>query len=767
MYEKIPAELKPLAQWGLYKLIWKPEKNKYTKIPYSALTGSKASSTAPEDWTTFDKALEGLERYSLDGLGFFFANGYVGVDVDHIGADLDRWEAGNTDDNLAYEFVSDLQSYTEKSVSGEGIHILIKGNLPGSRRRKGNIEMYQSGRFFAMTGNRIGIFNNINHNAEEGLTKLYRKYLEPKQVIQLHPQRKELSNDLSQDEIIAKMLASKTGPRSKLLLDGGWEQFYTSHSEADLAFANDLAFWTGRDFKKMDAIFRQSSLMRDKWDEKHGKTTYGVATLNKAINEVQNVYNPANDRPKYNFGFMHETNAKKPNTFPPHTWDDTGNADRFSDRFGSLARYSYIDKAWYIYNGSFWEMDQRGLLPSMVDAVVADLKNEKITPPPDIKPEEIQQKWAAFTKKSRMNASKKAMMNEIQHRLPVLPEEFDRDKMLFNTANGYIDLTNGSLHDHDIKKMFSKQGDVEYSDTMDCPEWLAFLDQTFAGDQELIDYLQKAIGYSLTGSTEEQVMFILYGSGRNGKSVFMDVLKHVAGSYSRSMQAKSIMVQQTSSAANSDIARLKGARLVTASEPNEGVRLDEGLIKELTGGDTVTARFLYGTEFEFHPEFKLWLATNHKPIIRGTDDGIWRRLMLIPFTVQVPKEKVDKRLQYKLERESVGILNWAVDGALKWQREGLEPPQSVKQASKEYRDDMDVLELFVNDCCDKGPDYQAPAGELFKRYQAWADETGEYKMSKQKFGAQMKQKFHSKKNSSIFYLGIRLKLDERFNWMRN
>ena len=403
----------------------------------------------------------------------------------------------------------------------------------------------------------------------------------------------------------------------------------------------------------------------------------------------------------------------------------------------------------------------------MVDAVVADLKNEKITPPADIKPEEIQQKWAAFTKKSRMNASKKAMMNEIQHRLPVLPEEFDRDKMLFNTANGYIDLTNGSLHDHDIKKMFSKQGDVEYSDTMDCPEWLAFLDQTFNGDQELIEYLQKAIGYSLTGSTEEQVMFILYGSGRNGKSVFMDVLKHVAGSYARSMQAKSIMVQQTSSAANSDIARLKGARLVTASEPNEGVRLDEGLIKELTGGDTVTARFLYGTEFEFHPEFKLWLATNHKPIIRGTDDGIWRRLMLIPFTVQVPKEKVDKRLQYKLERESVGILNWAVDGALKWQREGLEPPESVKQASKEYRDEMDVLELFVSDCCDKGPDYQAPAGELFKRYQAWADETGEYKMAKQKFGAQMKQKYATKKNSGIFYLGIRLKLDERFNWMRN
>lgn len=764
MYEHIPAELRPLKHWGLYERIWQEEKGKYTKIPYSALTGTKTSSTDHSQWVTFDEAMKALEAYSLDGLGFFFGDGYVGVDVDHIGADLDRLEAGDITDNTAYEFMSTCKSYTEKSMSGTGIHIIIKGELPGSRRRKANVEMYQDGRFFAMTGDEIGTVHRINTPDAVDFKRLYDKYLQPKKVVPARLPQRQSENNLSSDEIVAKMLNSKNGARIKLLLSGGWEQFYSSHSEADLAFANDLAFWTGRDYAKMDAIFRQSSLMRPKWDEKHGKTTYGVATLNKAIGDTSSVYHPERERPKYNLGFITAT-KDKPKTYPNRSWDDTGNADRFVDRFGKFARYSYIDKGWYVYNGAYWELDQTGQLASMVDAVIDDLKNEKPTMPPEVDPDKAEHEWQKFIKTSRSNRAKKAMMNELQHRLPVTTDQFDREPLLFNTDNGYVDLSDGTLHDHDIKKMFSKQSPIEYTDTVDAPEWEAFLHQTFNDDQALIDYIQKAVGYSLTGSTEEQVMFILYGSGRNGKSVFMDTLKHIAGLYSRTMQAKSIMVQQSSGGANSDIARLKGARLVSASEPNEGVRLDEGLIKELTGGESVTARFLYGSEFEFKPEFKLWLSTNHKPIIRGTDDGIWRRLMLIPFLHQVPVNKIDKRLTYKLERESVGILNWAVDGALKWQKEGLEPPQSVKDASVEYRHEMDVLELFISDACEKGPGYEAPAGPLYQTYVQWCDKTGEYKMRSQKFSSEMKKKFDYQRNKQgRYFAGIRPKADARLNW---
>ena len=316
--------------------------------------------------------------------------------------------------------------------------------------------------------------------------------------------------------------------------------------------------------------------------------------------------------------------------------------------------------------------------------------------------------------------------------------------------------------------LFRSQSNVEYSENIDCPIWDNFLNQVFDNDQSLIDYIQKAVGYSATGSTSEQVMFILFGGGRNGKSVFINTIAHILGTYSKTMGAGSIMVKANNNAANSDIARLEGARMVISSEPNEGVRLDEGLVKQLTGGDTVTARYLYGKEFEFNPQFKLWLATNHKPIIRGTDDGIWRRLMMVPFQVQIPAEKVDKKLESKLMSEAVGILNWIVDGAIKWQKEGLNPPASVLKASKEYRDEMDVITMFVSDCCEVGPDKKIPAGEIFKKYQQWAKDNSEYSMSKQKFGKEMRNKFEYKKGKQgRFYKGLTLIQDQRLNFIKN
>ena len=209
---------------------------------------------------------------------------------------------------------------------------------------------------------------------------------------------------------------------------------------------------------------------------------------------------------------------------------------------------------------------------------------------------------------------------------------------------------------------------------------------------------------------------------------------------------------------SSDIARLKGARLVTSSEPNEGVRLDEGLVKQLTGGDKVTARHLYGKEFEFEPEFKLWLATNHKPIIRGTDDGIWRRLNLIPFTVQIPDHKKDKNLKYKLQTELKGILKWAVDGCLMWQREGLKKPQSVVAASQDYRHEMDQIGTFIETCCDVSPDLKISAGELYKNYREWAAENGEHIFTNTKFGREVSKVYTKKRmNSGIIYEGLTLK----------
>lgn len=765
-YENIPNELRALKQWGLFQKIWQPERNKYTKIPHNALNGGAGKSNDPSTWVDFKTALEALKTYQMDGLAFFFANGYVGLDIDHIGDELDKFRSGDYQENTVSQAITMTKSYMEVSISGSGIHAIFKGKIPGTRRRKGNVEMYDSGRFFALTGNTIGQYQKeVNVVTTDVMKLMYHKYFGEDNVITINNHNPIKPNDLDVDEVIKRAEMSRTGDRFKVFMNGGWEGFYPSQSEADLAFANDLAFWTGRDFNKMDQIFRSSNLFRPKYDEKHGKTTYGVALLNKAINEAHETFDPKRmPLRKYQFNFAKDED--KQTETPPRSWDDTGNADRFMDTFGKLVKYSYIDKCWYCYNGGYWETDNEGKVAQYIDMTVDNMRNEKLHVSADVDPEKAKEAWDKFLKKTRSNSSKKAILSEVQHRVPVLHGEFDQDKTLLNTANGYVDLSSGILYEHDIKKMFSQQADVDYTDNIDCPEWSEFLDQIFDNDQELIHYIQKAVGYSATGNIKEQVMFILYGNGRNGKSIFMDTISDILGTYAKSMQADSIMVRQNSSGANSDIARLENARLVTSSEPNEGVRLDEGLIKQLTGGDKVTARYLYGKEFEFKPQFKLWLATNHKPIIRGTDDGIWRRLMLIPFKVQIPTDKVDKDLKYKLQRESIGILNWIVEGALMWQREGLNPPASVTNASRQYREEMDVISLFVDDCCEVSDSYRAPAGELFKKYQSWANDNSEYSMSKQKFGREMRQKFEYKQSNGRFYLGLKIRDDPRLNWAK-
>lgn len=767
-YDQIPKELRNLKQWGLFKLKWVPERKKNTKIPFSAIDGNNAKSNDPGTWTTFDEAREALRLNSkdFDGLSFFFANGYAGIDIDHVESDIMRYRQGDYEDNIVSEFMNVTRSYTEVSQSGTGIHIIFKGEIPGSRRRKNNIEMYDEGRFFALTGKSLGS-NKVISKAD--INVLYDKYLAEKKVVPIRTSTELEPNNLSEFEIIKQAINSKSGDNFKALMYGGWEKLYSSQSEADLALANYLAFWTGRDFGKMDAIFRQSVLYREKWDEKHGKTTYGVATLNKAINDTNNVFtNPEHRTVKhYNLEFMKQSETDK--QLPRRSWDDTGETDRVIDQFGDVIKYSYINKCWYIFNGSYWEVDQSGKIHQLIDAMTESIGKETVEIPPDADEKEeaaIKKAFDKFVKHSRSNSAKKAVMDELKHRVPVAPGEFDIDKTLLNVSNGYIDLASGELHDHDITKLFSKEANVEYSDKAGCDEWIKFLDQIFDHNQELIDYVQTAVGYSMTGSIKEQIMFILYGNGRNGKSVFLETISNILGTYAKTIQASSIMVKQNSGGPNSDIARLAGARLVTSSEPNEGLRMDEGLVKQLTGGDKVVARQLYGKEFEFEPEFKLWLATNHKPIIRGTDDGIWRRIRLIPFTVQIPDDQVDKDLKYKLARESIGILNWAVDGALKWQQHGLHTPRVIESASEGYREEMDVLSQFVSEACDTSTEYTINASQLYKLYKSWAEDNVQYQMSNTKFGREMTNRFkkvHTR--AGAIYKGLKVKSDTRLNWM--
>lgn len=757
IYENIPAELKALPNWVCWIAV--PDERSHSgvsKKPINALTGELAKSNDPSTWTTFGNALKAASRFS--GVGFMFGNcDYFGVDVDDVRADVETYSG------IAAEFAETLDSYAELSQSGNGIHIICRGQLPPHGRRRGKVEMYEDGRFFVMTGRPFGKARKIR-DCTESVKGLHEKYIGGGR----EPKPKPLpicETPQTADELVRLACNSKNGARFKALYSGDISG-YPSHSEADMAFCSMLAFWTACDSVKMDSIFRSSGLMRDKWDRKQSGSTYGILTIQKAIAGCSETYSPdrakgfsvniknAGDKPLSVGGEMQTAENRL------YSFDDMGNARRFCDLFGEDVRYSYIDKRWYNYDGRRWAADSAGTVERLADLAVEAMKPEAIfwQKQDEEKGTEMLKAFEKHCKASRSNKSKRAMLTEVQHHLPIQPSQTDKHKYLLNTPCGVINLKTGLTGEHKQEYYLTKITGAEYSPNADCPRWLAFLSEIFGGDIDLIRYIQKAVGYSLTGSTAEQCVFFLYGSGRNGKSTFLEVIRSVFGDYCSNIQPETIMVKHnTGSAINSDIARLKGARLVTSVEPNEGARLNEGLLKQLTGDDVVTARKLYGDEFEFRPEFKLWMATNHKPIIRGTDVGIWRRIHLIPFTVQIPPSKVDSQLKYKLAAELPGVFRWVVDGCLLWQREGLKMPRAVADGVREYRREMDVISAFIEDRCTVGEGKSVQSSRLYAAYCEWADKGNEYRMSNTKFSLEMSKQFEKVRlNNGIYFNGITL-----------
>ena len=757
MYEAIPNELKAVPNWVCWKSEPDPKSHSgIKKIPINPKTGGQAMSNNPETWSNFSTAVRKSAKYS--GIGFMFdGSGFFGVDLDDCREAIEDYGTDGTD-NIVYEFIYGLNSYTELSQSGNGIHIICKGRLPEGARRKGKVEMYDKGRYFIMTGNSISEFNEIV-DCTETIQPLHEKYLGGSSQSPQPAQLPLTPPTLTEQEIINKAMTSQNGDKFAKLYKGDISD-YPSQSEADMAFCAMLAFWCSGDTALMDKIYRNSGLMRPKWDRKQNQSTYGAITLQKAVDSCQSFYS-GNQYDTEDDIISVGKSAKKQKPIPPpdskmYTLDDTGNAARMNAISGHLLRYSHIDKRWLYYENGKWTYDTIGKVYVYADFVLEEMKKElKLWT--EYKDGAFADDYRKHMKKTRSHSAKRAMVHELEHLVPIEPNGMDTNQMLVNAPNGVIDLENGQLLPHDRLYYMTRMLGCDAPNKQKNPvRWLKFLDDIFNSDKELIRYVQKALGYSLSGLTNEQCVFFLYGTGRNGKSTFLEIVRKIMGEYATNIQPESIMMRMSSGNANSDIARLKGARLVTSVEPNEGMRLNEGLLKQITGDDMITARKLYGDEFEYRPEFKLWMATNHKPTIRGTDIGIWRRIHIIPFTTTIPENKVDKNLSDKLTEELPDILAWMMEGYRLWRFEGLNRPQIVMQAVKEYRNEMDVISTFLDsEYCTSGGEVKA--SQLYAVYCQWAGENNEYKMPSRKFGIEISKRFNkSHKKDGWYYLGISL-----------
>lgn len=752
-YRNFPDDLKSVNQF----VCWVGA----DKIPKNPHTGNNAQSNNQSTWGSFDQAAEACERYGFDGVGFMFAPPYFGVDLDHC--------VDNPD--FCNEFVETLQSYAEYSKSGEGLHIICRGTLPDGARRRGPIEMYQTGRYFICTGN---VYNHAYTSVNECTDRV--KILHTKYMPENTPKRDFDPNPcitMEDEEVLEKARGCRNGTIFSMLYDDGdWAGLgYPSQSEADFSLCVQLAFWTGRNKEQIDRLFRDGGLMRDKWDRRQSGSTYGKDTVMKACNACENVYVPGKygDDKDLAIAFFGDGKAGvgapgSGNCSGGYDMNDTGNAQRFYDKFGRVVKYSYNRKKWYFWNGKRWIIDEMGTIKKMADEICQDMKQEAM----GLKDKDEKSQLIKFANRTASSSSKEAMIKECQHLkdIPASPDDFDPNNDYLNCQNGVVNLRNGELTPHDEftrDLMMTKICDTEY-DTAHKPPvmWLRFLDDVTGGNKELQDYIQKCVGYSLHGSTKEQCAYFLYGLGNNGKSTFLGTISEMMGNYASHSQADTFMLKSKmgGNGASSDIARLKSTRFVTCEEPTEGMRLDEGLMKQLTGGEPMTCRFLYGDDFEYVPEFKIWMATNHKPIIRGTDHGIWRRIKLIPFDVNIPKEKVDKNLKYKLRAELPQILAWAVEGCIKWQNEGIEDPACVVESTEEYKSEMDLVAGFVDQCIiiDDSLVQKVPAVDIFNVYRKWASDNNEYEMSSKKFHMEFKKKMNDSQRTrdgrGVSYTGI-------------
>jgi putative DNA primase/helicase len=425
-----------------------------------------------------------------------------------------------------------------------------------------------------------------------------------------------------------------------------------------------------------------------------------------------------------------------PQTTPVHL-TDLGNARWLMARHGQNVHYVPQWGKWLVWDERRWAVDDTRAVERCAKETVLAMHAAWSRVQDDDQRCKLLQHALRSQAEARLNAMVGLARSEPG--IAITPDTLDADPWLLTVQNGTLHLRTGELRPHRREDLMTKVAPVAYEAQAAAPTWEAFLHRIFGGDADLIRFVQKAVGYSLTGSIQEQCMFILYGTGANGKSTFLNAVNRMLGEYASHTPTETLLVNRSDGVRN-DLARLQGARFVTAVEAEGGRRLAEAQVKQLTGGDKVTARYLYQEHFEFYPTFKLWLAVNHKPLIQGTDHAIWRRIRLIPFTVTIPEAERDKQLEEKLLAELPGILRWAVEGCLAWQHEGLEPPRAVTGATGEYRVEMDVIAAFIRECCESGATQVARARALYAAYCAWCAAVGETPVPQKRFGEELKQR---------------------------
>lgn len=792
MYEKIPNELKKLSQWGYYHRIWNDEKGKYNKIPKNPYNGGDGKTNDQSTWSDFDTAMQALKTYpDADGLAFYFANGYVGLDIDHIANDLNNAKSGDTNPNNLVNKARELThgSYMETSMSGEGIHVIFKGEILGKRRRKGNYEMYQSGRFFALTGNSLMAEPEIKSLNSHDMQILYEHYFHDGKAA--GPTQKQVepvaANNLSDDEIIERAENATNGERFKSFMDGGWESSYNSHSEADMAFANDLAFWCGRDFNQMDRIFRQSALYRKKYDEKRGKTTYGYELLNKAINETTSVFNPhqplnlnydmsflqnngdADDKKQVdadlveidqdaeNAKYEEQHKAKQPLINEPKLPADMiANMEKLKamqEKSKTLPNWAYQDglkvKAYPAALGHAILKENDYFYTKSIDNTTSKVYYQLYQYNPKIG------LWVAIgdqtikhlisVKLVSVNAwTAKAARETFQYvsdgiEIKPISETIDNIQPRYaHFKNGVYDFKTNQILPHSKEYYFTNGRDYALEPDKNAPETNAWLVESFGdGYKTMMEY----IGYMFYRSYEPiQAFVIVKSGGGEGKSTFFREVEKLIGdgNYS-SLPLSNLTPPLGNGNKNFDVAELYHKQANINADISNSIIGDTGALKRLTGGDTVSTNVKNHGMMQAEFYAKLLFGANELPPFRDNTHGFERRINVLDFE-SIPNFK--EKYNLKTIRDERGAFAYECIQLAKqaMERNSLTQTESIKKNRREWINNNDPVQEFIDECCTLGKDCYIEKSTLYDRYKIFCRKNAHNPLSSQKFKADLKGK---------------------------
>ena len=720
--EKIPQFLKDTNQFCNWK--YELRNGSQTKVPYTPGTTRKANVNSPATFTDFDAAASAT---GYDGIGIRVCGRIVGIDLDHCieNGKLLPWAQAIVDRFGA--------TYIEVSPSGTGIRIfclLPEGFTYDTKTyyiKNGDIEVYIPGhtnRFLTVTGNALADADVVE--TAEALVWLLDTYMRrptpPTPAVAVPGE-----SYLSDEEVIAKATAAHNGEKFSRLWNGDITG-YKSQSEADAAFLSILAFWCSGDKAQMDRLFRQSGLMREKWDSLRGADTYGNISIEKAVSRMTNYYKPIIPRSAVEDFGVDRLKELDPTNQSKYPWNDIGAGHIFADFYQDRLRYVPERKMWFYYEAGIWNKDTGNLRAMKYCMELANLMYSFAI---EIRDEDKRKSYMKYAAKWQNHSNRVNILKDAQVHHPIHYGDFDADIYAFNCKNGTLHIDTGKFTEHRSTDLLTKISHVMYDPTAHSERFCTYIDEIMSGDTERAKFLQKILGYGLTGDTRHECMTILYGATtRNGKGTLCESVLKVLGEYGCTSRAETIAMKSytNGSQPSEDVARLAGVRFVNISEPTKGMVLDAAKIKAMTGNDTLNARYLHENSFDFQPQFKIYVNTNYLPVINDMTLFTSDRIIIIPFDRHFDEQTRDTSLKQKFAEAEVqsAILNWLLEGYRLLRKEGLRLPKSVKAATERYQHDSDKMVLFFEDNLVADDTAEELTATVYARYKSWCKDNGCY-----------------------------------------